>query len=228
MRFRNWWVNSAVAALALALSACGSSDKAYVTVRASDASAFTQALGEVSIDDYESIELNVVSVRLRIKEEERSGKGKHGGWYEVPLTRFEQRDGAGVRPGYHEDRNFVVLDLVRLLRDKGFILAEGEVPAGVLTQIRFVLDSKEQGWAYPKGSMGRESMRQPVFVPSGSQSGLKLTGAKFHLEAGEEKAVELQFDARASVREHRDGALRIRPVVKLRNGSAVPLDSDDD
>lgn len=231
MRLRRWWMGSTLALLVPVLAACGSGDTSYVKVRASDATALRQALGEVSIDGYDAIELNVVAVRLRIKEEDQ--KGKDGSWHDLPLYRFENlrgghtESGPGDRPGDERDDR-VILDLVRLLSDKGFTIAEGEVPAGVLTQIRFVLDSREQGWAYPKGTNRSPQHREPVFVPSGSQSGLKLTGAKFHLEAGEDVALDLLFDARASVREHKDGSLRVRPVIQLRNAKTVPVDSDRD
>lgn len=233
MKLRYGWKSWLIATLAPMFAACGSGDTSYVKVQAADVSALRQALGEVSIDQYEAIELNVVAVRLRIKEEGKSGKGKDGNWHDLPLYRFSDlhrdrtdRPAPTDNPSFDGNEERVVLDLVKLLSNRGVTIAEGEVPAGVLTQIRFVLDSSEQGWAYPIGTHRSQASRQPVFVPSGSQSGLKLTGARFHLEAGDDHALELQFDSRASVREHKDGALRIRPVIQLRNATTVPIDSD--
>lgn len=227
MRIPSWLAKSTMILALPLLAACGGDDS-YVTVRASDASALRQALGEVSIDDYDSIELNVVAVRLRIHGTDDSKKSKDGPWYDLALARIPPQQQLGQPQGRDwEPGRPYILDLVRLLKGGDFILAEGEVPAGTLTQIRFVLDSKQAGWAYPVGSMRSESRRVPLVVPSGAQSGLKLTGGKFNLEPSEDHTIQLQFDSRASIREHNGGALRIRPVIKLKGTGTVMIDVDD-
>ena len=172
--------------------ACGS-DTATVRLVAGDASgqALQQALDSRRADDFDSIQLNVVSLRVRM-----SG-GSDGGWTEL------LRD---------EDRPFV-LDLHRLLAGELIELAEGEIPAGTLTEIRFVLDAKDPGYAIPAG--GTPEDRIAVRVPSGTTSGLKLKGPAISIEEGGTHELVVDFDVQASIKDDKDG-LRIRPVIRLR------------
>lgn len=152
----------------------------------SGAKALRQALASREASDFDEIRLNVVSIRARMKDD---------GWQEL------LRD---------EDRPFV-LDLSRLLGGESVPLAEGEVPAGTLTELRFVLDEAQPGYAIAAGSDSRISVR----VPSGTTSGLKLKGAAIEILEGEVRELSVDFDVDASLKDEADG-LRLRPVIRLR------------
>lgn len=217
-------IGSALAMVTIpALSGCGEAGQSHVRVTAADASALRQALGKTTIENYDSIRLNVSAIRVRIDadddtlDEAEEGEGS-GSWYDLSLVRPPEDQDA-----VQEEPDRYVLDLVQLVEGGEFDLAEGEVPAGVLTQIRFVLDANDPGTAClasdPTNCTG-------VLVPSGSQSGLKLVGGEFVLEPQADTWIRLEFDAEASLHEHHDGRLRIRPVIHISGATSenVPVD----
>lgn len=182
-----------LAALLLPLAVACGSDTATVRLVAGDSSgkALQQALDSRSASDFDAILLNVVSLRVRM-----SG-GSDSGWTELLRE---------------EDKPFV-LDLHRLLAGELIELAEGEIPAGKLTEIRFVLDAKDPGHAIPAG--GTPDDRISVRVPSGTTSGLKIKGPAIAIEEGGTHELIVDFDVQASLKDDKDG-LRIRPVIRLR------------
>lgn len=184
---------SLFAALALSglVTACGD-ETATIRLVAGDAEAQRQALAARDGSDFDAIHLNVVSLKVKMKD-----TGDGDGWQEL------LRD---------EDRPFV-LDLHRLLDGELIRLAEGEIPAGKLTEIRFVLDAKDPGHAIPAG--GGTADRIAVRVPSGTTSGLKVKGPAIEIEEGGTHELLVDFDVEASLTDEKDG-LRIRPVIRLR------------
>ena len=220
---RNLILATAAGAALPALAACGSGGTSTVRVSASDAGSSRQALGVAPLETFDRICLNVVDVRLRIDADDpQHGDEARGedGWYHLQLAPPE--DVATDEDGTTQpDAPPCPLDLAALLRGEKIDLAWGEVPSGVMTELRFVL-AEDQGYAIPAGQTWNE--RIPVLVPSGSQSGLKFKGAAIELEPDEDQEVELVFDAEASIREHNGGALRIRPVVHVRGVESVPDD----
>lgn len=178
------------------LGACGGDGMGKVRVVAGDrgGKTLTQALGSRSGEDFDAILLNVVSVRLRMKD---ADDGKNG-WREM-------LDGG--------DDPFQ-LDLRRLLAGELIQLAEGELPVGKITEIRFVLDEQDPGYALPPGGADPED-RIEVRVPSGTSSGLKLKVPAIQIEEGETSELLVDFDVRASIMDEKDG-IRIRPVIHLR------------
>lgn len=186
------------------LAACGDG-MGTVRIVAGDreGQALTQALGARSGEDFDSILLNVVSLQLRMKD---AADGDDG-WREL-LT--------------EEERPFV-LDLRRLLAGELIQLAEGELPVGKITEIRFVLDGKDPGHAVPVGGVDPDD-RVAVRVPSGTTSGLKIKGPAIEIEEGETRELRVEFDVRASLRDEADG-IRIRPVIQLRGVEVKPAGS---
>jgi len=184
----------------LLLAACGDGT-GRVRIVVSDAGggeALTQGLGARSAEDFDAIRLNVVSLQLRMKD---AADGSDG-WRELLVE---------------EDRPFV-LDLHRLLDGELIELAEGELPVGKITEIRFVLDAQEPGHALPAG--GEDPIdRIAVRVPSGTTSGLKIKGPAIEIKESEIRKLAVDFDVRASLRDEQDG-LRIRPVIQLRDARA--------
>ncbi len=197
MRFRPLLILLAIPLLA----ACGDG-MGHVRLVAGDqgAQALTQALTARSAEDFDAIRLNVVSLRLRMRD---TSDGDDG-WREL------LRD---------EDRPFV-LDLRRLLAGELVQLAEGEMPVGKITEIRFVLDAKDPGHALPAGGADPAD-RVAVRVPSGTTSGLKIKGPAIEVEEGATRELRVDFDVHASLTDEEDG-LRIRPVIRLRGVDAMP------
>lgn len=200
----------------LFLVACGDGDTATLRLTAggTGGKALVQALSSRQPEDFSSIRLNVVSVRVHVvgddEGEEGEKKSKGGKWHELLQE---------------EDKPFT-LDLLKLLEGELIQLAEGEIPAGKLTQIRFVLDSKNPGHATPAGSDPEdEEAFIRVRVPSGTTSGLKIKGKPIAIEAGTTRDLRMDFDVRASLKDDKDG-LRIRPVIQLRGVPTVVEDAD--
>ena len=202
---RNAILPTAAAALLSGLAACGGSGTSTVHIVASDESALRQALAAIPAEEFATICLHVVDVRLRIEADDPD----ESGWHSVPVPPDETGE---------ED---CPLDLAALLRGEVVELAWGEVPSGKLTELRFVL-AADQGYAILADDPAQE--RIPVFVPSGSQSGLKLKGEPIVLEPDEEEQVGLIFDAEASIREHNGDQIRIRPVIRIAGSETDPGD----
>jgi len=200
--------STGLAALLALLAGCGGGTTS-VRITAHDEAALHPALTALPAGAFEQICLNVIELRLRVDADDDA----QDGWHAVPVHPAGPDDETADCP----------LDLAALLRGDAIELAVGEVPSGELTEIRFVLDSSDQGWAT---TVDAPETSIPVFVPSGSQSGLKLKGARIALEPDEEQDIALVFDAEASLREHQGGALRIRPVVRVRGYETVPVGED--
>jgi hypothetical protein len=112
-----------------------------------------------------------------------------------------------------------IVDLLSLTGGMVETLASGvSLPAGTYTQLRLVLGPNNT--VVPTGGTA-----QPLTVPSGQQSGVKLN-ATFTVAAGTTKDVFIDFDASRSIFVHRTGASAkyiLRPVIfavdKLLTGS---------
>jgi hypothetical protein len=97
-------------------------------------------------------------------------------------------------------------------------LGEFTLPPGNYTQIRFVLDIAEAG--SDKANPGcyvrfADNSTEPLFVPSGGQTGYKATG-RFEVTANETVEVTADFDVRAPGAVHVAGARYIlNPTIKL-------------
>lgn len=218
---RNAITPTLATALALSLAGCGDSGTGTVRVTASDSAALRQALGSVALEEFETICLNVVGVRVRIEAENDDADS---GWHDLQLV---DREGPtdtnlGDDTSAEQEEDECPLDFAALLRGEVVELAWGEVPAGDITELRFVLGS-DQGYALRTDS----TAEIPVFVPSGSQSGLKFKGARIHVDPDEEQDLQLIFDAQASIRDHNGGGIRIRPVVKVKGTETVYVDGED-
>ena len=84
-------------------------------------------------------------------------------------------------------------------------LATGTAPSGILKEVRFILGSKN--------SVKVNGVVQPLVIPSGSESGLKV---KIDKRLGETlNSFILDFDAALSIKEESDG-YKLRPVIRLK------------
>lgn len=142
---------------------------------------------------------NVTGVFLTIKGVELKGSD---GWQTVAT--------------YEEPIKINILDYQN---GSAYFLTEEVLSAGTYTEARLQLDAPaEQGGSrsnpgcyltYTDGST------EPLFIPSGAQSGYKVKG-EFNLAEGGTVAVTLDFDVRKSVVEAgASGKMLLKPVVRL-------------
>ncbi|GAA4745167.1 DUF4382 domain-containing protein [Flavisolibacter ginsenosidimutans] len=84
-------------------------------------------------------------------------------------------------------------------------LATGTAPTGILKEVRFILGSRN--------TVKVNGVMQPLVIPSGSESGLKI---KIDKHLGETlNSFVLDFDAALSIKQENDG-YKLRPVIKLK------------
>jgi len=111
-------------------------------------------------------------------------------------------------------------NLLDLTRGESEFLGSLELEGGKYTQIRFLLDAPETGAGRPL-SPGcyiefEDESTEPLFVPSGSQSGFKAVGA-FTVPVNGTVEITADFDVRKSVHQTGAGSPRyiLRPVIRL-------------
>jgi len=109
-------------------------------------------------------------------------------------------------------------NLLELTGGNSALLGELTLPAGNYTQIRFMLDIPEKGpqpinpGCYIEFT---DNSTEPLFVPSGGQSGYKATG-QFEVTANETVEVTADFDVRKPGAVHVAGSRYIlNPTIKL-------------
>ncbi len=111
------------------------------------------------------------------------------------------------------------INLLDLTRGESELLGQFQLPAGSYSQIRFMLEApqRDQG---PVTSPGcylefEDGSTQPLFVPSGSQSGFKATG-RFDVPVNGVMEVTADFDVRRSVvRAGNSGRYILKPTIRL-------------
>ena len=135
--------------------------------------------------DFEAVFVDVEDVRIKTD----ASTGEEEGWTSLP----------NVQTG--------VYDLLALTGGVTQLLADAEVPAGPLTQIRLVLGDNN--------TVVINGETQPLSTPSAQQSGLKLQ-VNETLEAGEEYEFLLDFDVDQSVvSAGSSGGYMLKPVIRV-------------
>ena len=140
---------------------------------------------------------------------------------------------------YHRDGRWITCEefegpqtynLLELTGGNSAPLGELTLPAGNYTQIRFMLDIPEKGprptnpGCYIKFA---DNSTEPLFVPSGGQTGYKATG-RFEVAANETVEVIADFDVRAPGAVHLAGSRYIlNPTIKLIPNDQFGLDVTD-
>ncbi len=129
---------------------------------------------------------------------------------------------------YHLDDAWVTLEefegplevnLLELTGGISVLLGDFELPAGHYTQIRFILDIPEPG-PHPPTSPGcyilfDDDRQEPLFVPSGGQTGYKATGA-FDVPVNGTVEVTADFDVRKAVAvAGASGRYILKPTIRL-------------
>jgi len=116
-----------------------------------------------------------------------------------------------------EAKGFNLLDLTDGI---SISLGEFELPAGTYTGLRFQLDAPEQGSGNLSNpgsfiSYNDGTDHQPLFVPSGAQSGFKTKGS-FVLPLNGAVSVTADFNVRKSVVEAgASGNFLLKPVIRI-------------
>jgi hypothetical protein len=128
---------------------------------------------------------------------------------------------------YHRDSQWMTCEeftgsqkynLLELTGGNSTLLGEFTLQAGNYTQIRFMLDIPEKGSSPVNPGCYIEfadTSTEPLFVPSGGQTGYKATG-QFEVTANETVEVTADFDVRKPGAVHLAGSRYIlNPTIKL-------------
>ncbi|PWD98634.1 DUF4382 domain-containing protein [Marinilabilia rubra] len=110
-------------------------------------------------------------------------------------------------------------DLLDLTRGESELLGSFEIEAGTYTQLRFMLDAVERGESSVSNPgcylVFEDESEQPLFVPSGSQTGYKANG-EFTVPMNGVVSVTADFDARKSVvKAGNSGKYILKPTIRL-------------
>ncbi|TRO67471.1 DUF4382 domain-containing protein [Christiangramia sabulilitoris] len=104
------------------------------------------------------------------------------------------------------DVNAGIYDLLELTGGVSQLLADTEVPAGYVSQMRLVLGTEN--------SVVVDGVKKPLNTPSAQQSGLKLQLNQEFI-AGENYAFLLDFDVDKSIVTTGNGSYNLKPVIRL-------------
>lgn len=175
--------------VSLGLTSCSEDDgstsengTANLTVRMTDAPG-----------DYDEVNIDVQDVQVKVDAEtEAEMEGETDvdadGWVSLE----------GVQPG--------IYDLLELTGGITQVLADSEVPAGYMSQMRLILGSEN--------TIVVDGESKPLNTPSAQQSGLKLQ-VNQDLEAGENYAFLLDFDVEESIVATGNGGYNLKPVIRV-------------
>ncbi|MFP4443463.1 MAG: DUF4382 domain-containing protein [Spirochaetia bacterium] len=110
-------------------------------------------------------------------------------------------------------------NLLELQNGKSVLLGELILTAGQYNQIRFLLDIPEQGGAAPSNPgcyiEYSDETTEPLFVPSGGNSGYKATGT-FQVPVNGAVELTADFDVRKAVVAAGDsGKIILKPTIRL-------------
>ena len=137
--------------------------------------------------DYDAVLIEILEVRVHVGDEDDPADDGPG-W--VVLD--------DIHPG--------IYDLLKLRNGIDTVLAEDEIPAGKLSQIRLILGDDN--------SVVVNGVPKELKTPSAQQSGLKLK-VNYELEPGLYYEFWLDFDASRSVVEKGNGGYNLKPVIRV-------------
>lgn len=139
--------------------------------------------------DYDAVNIDVEDVEIHVESDGTVEGDEDGdGWVSI----------GNVHAG--------VYDLLELTGGISQLLADTEVPAGYVSQIRLVLGSNN--------TVVVDGQSKPLNTPSAQQSGLKLQ-LNQQFEAGESYSFLLDFDVDESITTTGNGAYILKPVIRV-------------
>lgn len=113
----------------------------------------------------------------------------------------------------------VSIDLLSYQNGEAFLLTENEMDAGTYSEVRLILNIQEKidDQIQNEGSYieYKDGSKEPLFVPSGGQSGYKAKG-DFTIPEGGVVGITLDFDVRkAVVKAGNSGNFILKPTIRL-------------
>jgi len=120
-------------------------------------------------------------------------------------------------------QGLLTIDLLTL-KTQAMSLGFADLPAGTVDQIRLVLDPNG-----PQYVVLADGTQAPLTIPSGTESGIKLTGT-FTVSACRTHTVTIDFDGENSVSAHATGKAnhwQLRPVVRVKSEEDSQESCDD-
>ncbi len=114
----------------------------------------------------------------------------------------------------------VTVNLLDYTHGETMLMGEFEMPPGAYTQLRFLLEAPEHGQGPPQNPECyiefEDGTIEPLFVPSGSQSGFKAIG-NFSVPANGVVDVTADFDVRRSIIKTggSSGRYILKPTIRL-------------
>lgn len=130
--------------------------------------------------DYQEVNVDIQAVEIHRGQDETSG-----GWTSLTIQKG-------------------IYNLLELTNGLDTLIASAELPAGQVSQIRFVLGENN--------SLKVDGNTVPLNTPSGQQSGLKLNVHE-QLTAGVTYVILLDFDAARSIVKKGNGSYQLKPVI---------------
>ncbi|HSP11678.1 MAG TPA: DUF4382 domain-containing protein [Salegentibacter sp.] len=183
--FRKWSLKPAifVAVLGLGFTSCSDDDNdgPIDEENARVTVRMTDAPG-----DYDAVKVDVLDVMVQVEVEQ--GVTDEEGWLSLDDVEAGQYDLLELTGGITQE------------------LADSEIPAGFVSQIRLVLG--------PDNFVTVDGVELPLATPSAQQSGLKLN-LNQELEAGEHYEFLLDFDVEESIVTTGNGGFILKPVIRL-------------
>lgn len=184
------------------LSRAGSSASFSVAL-AGASQEIASALGNVPLSAVESIDVAVTRVDVLLMEGADSAAADTTA---ADTTAADSTSEGGKSRWYSlELAEASAIDLISLATDTtgGIALASGELPAGKYGNVRLFFSGATITFkeAVRVGKATYEAgVAHDLFIPSGSQTGIKIPQARFEVGSGEAETVNVLFDASASVR----------------------------
>ncbi|MBS0012278.1 MAG: DUF4382 domain-containing protein [Bacteroidales bacterium] len=135
----------------------------------------------------------------------------------ITEVQYHMNDGEWyVFEGFEGPQEFNILELTN---GESALLGSFELEAGTYTQLRFMLDAPVFGTPNPANPgcyiLFSDESTEPLFVPSGHQTGWKAVG-QFTVPSNGDVSVTADFDARKSViKAGMTGMYILKPTIRL-------------
>jgi len=166
------------------------------------------AFGFTSCSDDDANGPEEGNARLTVRMTDAPGDYDHV-WVDIEDVMIKTEAGVGEEEAEWESLSNVETDRYDLLQLTGGVsqlLADVEIPAGYLDQIRLVLG--------PDNAVVVDGEEIPMATPSAQQSGLKLQ-VQQELEAGENYEYLLDFDVDESIVMNGNSGYILKPVIRM-------------
>ncbi len=162
---------------------------------------------------------NTGTLKLSITDSPIDSDGITGVFITVTEIQYHSNRGANDWQIFEDFEGPQTYNLLDLTRGESSLLGNLELEAGTYTQLRFILDAPEYGMGTPSNPgcylEFENGNTEPLFVPSGSQSGFKGVGA-FTVPLNGEVEVTADFDVRKSVvHAGNSGMYILKPTIRL-------------